>query len=47
MEFLEQDLANYIVSHTSESAILLQELEREQYLQSLLQPQVPISPTPQ
>ena len=29
MEFLAQNLANYIVAHTSESHLLLQELERE------------------
>jgi predicted O-methyltransferase YrrM len=36
MEFLEQNLANYIVAHTSESAILLQELERETNLKVLM-----------
>ena len=36
MEFLEQNLANYILTHTSESAILLQELERETNLKVLM-----------
>ena len=36
MEFLEQNLANYIVAHTSESDILLQELERETNLKVLM-----------
>ena len=36
MEFLEQNLSNYIVAHTSESAILLQELERETNLKVLM-----------
>ena len=36
MEFLEQNLANYIVAHTSQSAILLQELERETNLKVLM-----------
>ncbi len=36
MEFLEQNLANYIVAHTSESAKLLQELERETNLKVLM-----------
>ena len=36
MEFLEQNLANYIVAHTSESTILLQELERETNLKVLM-----------
>jgi len=36
MEFLAQNLANYIVAHTSESDILLQELERETNLKVLM-----------
>ena len=36
MEFLEQNLTNYIVAHTSQSAILLQELERETNLKVLM-----------